>query len=137
MKSKIERLLADKDISVIEAIIALLRSRAPALVPTTEIGYVIRRPRDVYSLIKKARLLTSLTTGEFIPNFAKRKNRQTHGYTINKNNRAAEYEANKSFARAHGHIQTGIGTHRRVPKLQMESTAADIQLWLATESEAD
>ena len=135
-KSKLERLLADESIGVVEAVIAYLRSQAPRLVPTKEIAHVVGRSSgQVYGLVKKGRELLSLTTGEFIPNTAKRKDKKLHGYTVTSDPRAAEFEAMKSFDRADGHLAQGVMTHRRVLRALMK--AEDLELWLVNEHRAD
>lgn len=131
--TRLERLLADPHIAIVEAIVAHLRAQAPRLVPTTEIAMVIgRRTAQVYGLIKKGRELLSLTTGEFIPNTAKRKHKAIHGYTVTNSPRAAEFEAAKSFDRAAGHLSVGVATHGRVSRAAM-TTPEDLELWLVTQ----
>ena len=135
-KTRLERLLADEHIAVVESIVAYLRSRAPRLVPTAEISVTCGRSKaQVYGLLKKGRELLSLTTGEFIPNTAKRRNNLPHGYTVTFNPRAALYEATKSFDRADGHLSQGVLTQGRVPEAAMK-TPEDAKLWLATKHRA-
>jgi len=137
MRTRLERLLADDHIAVVETVIAYLRSRSPRRVPTTEIAAAINRPKSqVYGLVKKGRELLALTTGEFIPNIAKRKANLPNGYTVTNDARAAQFEANKSFDRGDGHYTAGIATQRRVALSSM-STPEDIALWLSTQSRAD
>ena len=135
-KTRLEKLLEDKDIAVVEAIVAHLRLRLPRLVPTEEISYIIRRSTDqTYGLIKKGRELLKLTTGEFIPNVAKRKGKALHGYTVNNSNRAGLFEETKSYDRADGHIQSGLSIRQRLPRDRMQ-TPEDIELWLANQARA-
>jgi hypothetical protein len=135
-KTRLERLFEDRDIATVEAIVAYLRSAAPRLVPTTEIARAVgRSTSQVYGLIKKGRELLSLTTGEFIPNTAKRKGKTLNGYTVTNEPRAAEFEAMKSFDRADGHLAQGVATHSRVPRAAMK-TPEDLELWLVTQHRA-
>lgn len=135
-KTRLERLMEDRDIAVIEAIISHLRARLQP-VPTAEIAYVIKRSEaQVYGLIKKGREFLELTTGEFIPNIPKRPNRSRHGYTVTRENRAAMYESAKCFDRADGHAAQGVRIHRRIPQAEIQTTE-DCQLWLANNTRAN
>ncbi len=133
-KTRLEKLLEDKDFPVIDAIISYLRGASPKPVSTGELTYVTRRS-NVYGLIKKGREYLALTTQEFIPNIPKRKNRVLHGYTVTKALRPALYEADKSFDRAEGHAFAGIKMHARIARKEM-TTPQDVELWLAINARA-
>lgn len=126
--SALARLRMSKDFETVEALIAHLRKRSPATVPTSELAYALTRPkRQVYGLIKLARKLLALTSGESIPSL------RGIGYRITNQPRALLFESLKSGNRADGHLGQEISHFERVKREQLQSPE-DVELWLAQQA---
>ncbi len=135
-KTKLESILESKDAQVMDMVQAYLRAQAPRLVPTHELAMAVRRSHPfVYGLIKKLRYVLRKTTGESVPNIAKRTGRKIYGYTVTNDGRAKGHEAQKSYDRACGHLTEG-GEHLSTwNEPDSTATAEDCKLWLALQNQ--
>lgn len=122
------KLQSSKDFPVVEALVAHLRRRSPATVPASELALAVNRPkRQIYGLIKFARRLLALTTGEALANL------RNVGYRISNQPRAHMFESIKSGNRADGHLAQEVASFRRVNRNTLTSTE-DVDLYVTQQA---
>jgi hypothetical protein len=137
-KTKLQSILESRDAQVMDMVQAYLRAQAPRLVPTHELAMSVRRSHPfVYGLIKKLRYVLRKTTGESVPNIAKRKGRKIYGYTITNDGRAKGHEAQKSYDRAAGHLIEGGEHFSTWSEPDTSASLEDCKLWLALQNQKD
>lgn len=122
------RLRQGPDWPAVDGLIGHLRRRSPAAVNTNELALAIGRPkRQVYAVVKLARRVLALTTGECMPNIRK------VGYRITNQPRALLFESIKAGNRADGHLGSEVENFRRVDRATLTSTA-DVELYVTQQA---